>query len=888
MATLTLADLHWHAVRLRLRSQRSIGDATPVMKILAALLGRVPAGSPAEPRQPEIRRAFHVPGQAAHRLRLRASEAFPLTVLFFGGEENTPANWLADFARYLHATPWANFDLLETEAIEAHVGAELLAPAPAGVSHAELEFLSPLPFKRPAGTERTALDLDGFLGLLRQRVVSLFGAAPPVPECGGVHLLPWYWHYAETKQPSKSQPGEEYYNGCAGPLYFSGDLAAILPWLRLAEAIHAGGKKFLNPLGYCRLHLPARPYFDARLGQTSHWRAALERVRQAHDDWNGELAARQGVPLAPEEFCADLAVRLADPGFQPEPATAFDLPKHDGTRRVEKLPLPELVLHTGLLDWLAAPFDRTLAPAAMGYRRGRSVQKAVAAVRAALDAGYRYAVQADIEDFFPSMDLDRLEAQLDALLPPADIQLRGLLGKLLRTGYRLDGQLYPRSRGLAQGSPLSPLFANVYLQGFDAVLSALDARLVRYADDFVVLTRTRPEAERLLERARGELARLGLALAADKTAVHGVDEGFRFLGQPFGGAAADLFADLLAAPARKTVYVAEPYCYLARNGDALEVRREGRPLDVIPLRRVADILLLEPAVVSTALMQRCSALGIPLVIGGHGRVPPALVVPASRRHHAVAEAQALHYARLSATEKLVLAKAIAARKIENYKPLIEARYEAGHAQLLAELDTALDGIEQAADTRAVRGHEGHAAHLVQRALDGFIKVPEFHFQRRGRDEPDHMNGLFNFGYHLLFCRLNALVRGAGLNPYLGFLHDGDDDYESLVCDLEELFRAPVDRLLLSLVNLRVIRADDFHETPRGLRLQPVAVRRFLARFEALLHGDAGGLTLRQAMEAQVEALRRYVAEDQPLWFFRYKAPRRSPDEAPPEPPGEAP
>ncbi|MFM8442832.1 MAG: CRISPR-associated endonuclease Cas1 [Methylococcus sp.] len=145
------------------------------------------------------------------------------------------------------------------------------------------------------------------------------------------------------------------------------------------------------------------------------------------------------------------------------------------------------------------------------------------------------------------------------------------------------------------------------------------------------------------------------------------------------------------------------------------------------------------------------------------------------------------------------------------------------------------------------------------------------FQRRDRRSPDPMNGLFNFGYYLLFTRLNTLVRAAGLNPYLGFLHDGDDDYESLVCDIEELFRAPVDRLLLSLVNLRVIRAEDFRKTASGPRLRPDAVSRFLLHFEDMLHAVVGGVTLLGAMEAQVEAFRRYVTGEQPLWFYRYRS-----------------
>lgn len=866
-----LETLAWHRLRLTIAPRFHLGRETPALIVLNALAKSVKTGDDPDPEQPAIRRALRVPGVPVHRLRRRPGEPLDLEILFFGAEDAEVHAWVEAFSGYLAEHPKARFDLAGVPALCRHAGAELLA-VPADLPlHAELEFLSPLPFKRPKDAPRTHLTAEAFLAGLHRRMKSLFGLALSPPAAERAEMLSAYWEYLELRHASKSQPGHtQYFNGCVGSLYFRGELAPLLPWLRMAEAFHAGGSLALNGLGYCRLHLPGRPCFDERLGRAETWAPALERVQQSHDDWAAWFVAEQGVPFEPKRFCAGLASNLAADGWMPAPALAFSVPKQDGTRRLEKLPLAELVVHTGLLGLLRDPLDRLLEPAAQGFRPGRSVQTAVARVAELLRQGYRHAVQSDIEDFFPSVDLSRLAALLDRVLPPADVLLRRVILRLLHAPYVENGRLCPRTRGLAQGSPVSPLFANLYLDRFDEVLSAGDARLVRYADDFVILTRTREQAVALLERARGELAAIGLELGAEDTAIRDVEEGFRFLGQPFGGLAAEALAEIVAVPARKTVYVTEPGCFLGQNGDALEIRRNGQPVETIPLRRVADVAVLAPASFSSGLVRKCAGFGIPLVFTLESGYHIASLTPDSRRHHAIAQAQCLHYARLSPTERLVLAKAFATRKIENYKPLIAARYQAGHGELLADLDRAIAAIEEAADTDAIRGHEGHAARLIFGALDGFIKVPEFHFRRRRREEPDRMNSLFNFGYYLLFTRLNTLVRGAGLNPYLGFLHDGDDDYESLVCDIEELFRAPVDRLLLSLVNLKIIRPGDFRESSRGLRLQPEAARRFLLRFEEMLHSDVGGLSLLRAMEAQVEAFRRYVAEDRPLWFFQYR------------------
>jgi CRISPR-associated endonuclease Cas1 len=866
-----LERLAWHRLRLTVAPHFHLGQKTPALIVLNALAKSVKTGPDPNPERPAIRRALHVPREPIHRLRRRPGEALTLDVLFFGAADADVQTWADTFVHYLAEYPKAHFDLTAPPTLYRHTGAELAIALPETPPHAELEFLSPLPFKRSRDAPRTHLSLDGFLALLQRRIKNLFGLEPPLPALENCDMQSTYWEYLELHHASKSQPGQtQYYNGCVGSLYFRGDIGPLLPWLRLAEAVHAGGGLALNALGYCRLHLPARPHFDSRLTQAATWLPALERVQQAHDDWADWLVPQQGAPFEPRRFCAGLAGRLTEESWQPSPSQAYTVAKQDGTRRLEKLPLEELVVHTGLLGLLRGPLDRLLEPAAMGYRPGRSVQAALDRVRELLREDYRYAVQSDIEDFFPSVDLIRLGDLLDRVLPPADERLRRIVARILRAPFVENGRLCPRSGGLAQGSPLSPLFANLYLDRFDEAMSFGEAQLVRYADDFVILTRTREQAATLLDRARRELSALGLDLGESDTAIRDVEAGFRFLGQPFGGLAEDAPLEMLAVPARKTVYITEPGCFLGQNGDALEIRREGRPVEIIPLRRISNIAVLAPASFSSGLVRKCAGFGIPLIFTLETGYHIASFTPDSRRHHGVAEAQCLHYARLASTERLALAKAFATRKIENYKPLVAARYRAGHADLLAELDRAVAAIEDAADTETIRGHEGHAARLIFKALDGFIKAPEFRFRRRGRDEPDRMNGLFNFGYYLLFTRLNTLVRGAGLNPYLGFLHDGDDDYESLVCDIEELFRAPVDRMLLSLVNLRVIQAGDFRETPKGVRLQPAAARRFLLRFEEMLHADVGGLSLLRAMEAQVDAFRRYVAEGRPLWFFRYQ------------------
>lgn len=865
-----LPRLQWHRCELQLAPQRHIGRASHALVVLNALLKSVKVGTDPQPDLPRVKRTFRVPHRSAHRLYLPAGKPFTLQVSFFGATDADIDRWLQDFGHHLQSQPQAGFSLLGPPQVTRCHGQDLLPWTQATPDNAELELLSPMPFQRRPGSPRTGLDVEQLGQLLVRRLKSLFGLQARPPDSRKVRLTTAYWHYFEIHHASKSQPGStQYYNGCVGSLYLRGELDSWLPWLQLAQVLHVSGSVALNPLGYMRLHCPARPRLDKQLLDTATWVTRIHELQQDSDDWLDQMQEQFGAPLDAQLTATRVLTQIASPHWQPGPSQGFTVPKRSGIRKLEKLLPTERLTHAVLHSILNDPIDRQLAPAAYGFRRGRSTQTALRQVHELLQKGYRYAVESDIEDFFPSVDLDRLMQELDQLLPPADTLTRQLLHKLLRAPCQEGPRLTPRHKGLAQGSPLSPLLANLYLDRFDHHLSQSSGQLVRYADDFIILTRTRQEAEQLLQTAQTELAQVGLNLGMDKTAIVDIEHGFRFLGHPFGGQASDPALEVFAVPSRKSVYITEPGAWLGHNGDALEIRQQGQPIVTLPFRRISDIILLEPASLSTQLMRKCAQHEVPLVVTLGSGYQVATVAADNRRSFGIAEQQALHYARLSATERLIYAKAFASQKIANYKPLLRARYERGTHELLVQFDDILEAIENAPGVTEVRGHEGRAARLMFQRLNSFIQVPEFRFEKRLRDQPDRMNALFNFGYYLLFSRLNTLMRAAGLNPYLGFLHDGNDNYETLTCDVQELFRSAVDRLLVSVVNLKIIAPDDFRTTEQGLRLQGPATRRLVTRFEQMLHADLAGITLLRAMEAQVSALRKHLTEGQGMWYFQY-------------------
>ena len=166
-----------------------------------------------------------------------------------------------------------------------------------------------------------------------------------------------------------------------------------------------------------------------------------------------------------------------------------------------------------------------------GYRPGRSTASAAGRIEQLYNRGYRWVVDADIERYFDSICHFRMARDLLAIVPDPDLER--ILWKWLRGIIRGRGHDYALTRGVAQGSPLSPLLANLYLDPFDEWIADNGFHHVRYADDFVVLCRSERRANEALRAVRSHLGFRGLRLNRRKTRITHFDRGFRFLGYRF-------------------------------------------------------------------------------------------------------------------------------------------------------------------------------------------------------------------------------------------------------------------------------------------------------------------------------------------------------------------
>jgi group II intron reverse transcriptase/maturase len=186
------------------------------------------------------------------------------------------------------------------------------------------------------------------------------------------------------------------------------------------------------------------------------------------------------------------------------------------------------VCQQALLNRLEPIFEPVFDAASFGYRRGRSTKDAMRKVWKEINSGREWIVDADLKDFFGSVDHEKLLTLVSQRV--ADGRVLSLIEAMLKAGSYGKGRLFPTERGTPQGGVASPLLSNILLTPFDGEMRRKGYQLTRYADDWVVTCKTAAEARAAIEAAGRILNQLGVELHPQKTRIVHVQNGFEFLG----------------------------------------------------------------------------------------------------------------------------------------------------------------------------------------------------------------------------------------------------------------------------------------------------------------------------------------------------------------------
>lgn len=599
--------------------------------------------------------------------------------------------------------------------------------------------------------------------------------------------------------------------------------------------------------------------------------------------------------------------RALDGSYEPEPHTQLMLAPGTPKERWLSIPRPvDRALQRAVLHRLAPALDCMFETSAFAYRRGLNRDRAARAVGAAIDAGYRYGLRADFRRFFDSVDQSLLMTRFAAYVD--DERLCRLVEQWVRAGTADAG------RGLPTGAPISPLLSNLFLDRFDEEIEREGARLVRYADDFVILVRDPAQADHMFGRASELAEQLCLALNEKKLATVEVGREFTFLGFRFfwrrswhcspleapkpidkigwheGRAPEDEFGreaplpgELPGAIPRLGASVVAGFDVKhvsVREGALVFARGKGGPESSVTLEQVQDLTLAGAPTLTARVVDQLVRRRVPVLLSDAWGIEFSMLSPAADTGDADAVLGQVDLVR-DAERSLHVGKQLIAAKLHNHAAAAGAIDASGEGEeLAAELRGLAESCAGAHDASQLLGFEGAGA---ANWYAWFAERLPTHFDFPRRVAPhatDPINALLNLAQTILHRWVTWSVVQGGLSPALGVLHKPRSGHAALASDLQEPFRHLMDRAVLALAP--ELRRDDFidpAEAPGALRARPHVRQKLVAAIQTqlsksvLAQGEGEARSYADQIVAQTRSLRRHMVDPTaPFVSFRHTCP----------------
>ena len=236
-----------------------------------------------------------------------------------------------------------------------------------------------------------------------------------------------------------------------------------------------------------------------------------------------------------ESYLEELERALKSGEYRPQPIKRVEIAKGGGKMRPLGIPaVKDRIVQTAVKRVIEPIFEREFEEFSYGFRPGRSAKEALREVDELIREGFTQVVDADLESYFDSIAHERLMDEVAERI--SDGRVVELIRAFLKQDIIQGMKRWTPVGGTPQGAVLSPLLANIYLHPLDRRMKQQGYRMVRYADDFVVLCRSGEQAQAALSEVRAWTEQNGLGLNADKTHVgdcRQAGQGFEFLGYRF-------------------------------------------------------------------------------------------------------------------------------------------------------------------------------------------------------------------------------------------------------------------------------------------------------------------------------------------------------------------
>jgi len=707
---------------------------------------------------------------------------------------------------------------------------------------------------------------DSVINLIKQST----GVRYSRPECPNVKFNPeityWVDHRYAADNQKKSASGALFILSCEA-------INPIPRWawalIILGQYIGVGqGKAF--GLGLYQLVTTDGKVSAVRPGAAHALLHRFMSGNRIHRAWS-ESASKGKAPKALKQGdeqillpLRELAQQVVDFNYNTPELTQVTIEKPDGGERLLSVPpWQDRVLQRAVASGLSESFEYLWMEASYGYRKGHSRFNACDNINQLIAQGYNWVLESDIDSFFDTVDWLNLENRLRLLFPnePLVDQIMNWVKAPVRTE---DDQRINRTQGLPQGAPISPELANLLLDDFDADMHALDYKLVRFADDFVLLFKTREEAETALSEVHTSLIEHGFRLKPSKTRIVNAKQGFRYLGflfidgyaieisreyrkelkvlnEQFKQAPADnkyiKGLDNLSEPNPRPdksvagqmsgkleisernevgtlLIVAGDIAVLSCHQNKLQVSQHEEDT-LYSWHSLSSIMLVGPHQVTTPALRKAMAQHVPIhFVNRFGEYQgcSSSIEPGLSNQFWLLQTQCFQ----NQTVALECAKKVVLARLQGMRSLIKRR-DPNHSAI-HKYRRISDKISQCKAIDVLRGFEGEASKLYWQYWQECFKT-EWGFEgRKRRPPPDPINALLSLGYSFVYHLTDSINRSVGFYPWQGFYHQTHGNHKTLASDLMEPFRLIVERVVITLINRRQIKQDDFAITDNGCEM----------------------------------------------------------------------
>lgn len=602
---------------------------------------------------------------------------------------------------------------------------------------------------------------------------------------------------------------------------------------------------------YSLLPKPSNSYLDKILNINNLYEA-FEHIKN-----NSDFMGYDGVPMELFEYDFEESIdvysdKIINGTYKPSPLTGIIINKGNGKVRALAIPsIKDRILQRSVMQVINDTIEYLLEDNSFAYRKGYSRIGAARAINKYYNAGYKYILESDIESFFDNVNWEILESKLNIIFK--DELLINLIMQWVKCDVHYKGKLIKREKGIPQGSAISPLLANLYLDEFDEALND-NFKLVRYADDFVILCKSIQHAESALEDVKEALANLKLNVKESKTNIVSFDDGFNYLGYLFV----------------KSVIVEKKNSTTLINNDVVITESsipKGSWLTLVDFKNVKDIKNISNPIENN--IQNLNSICINLdkypvyvlnnseimvendtlvltnnydtkhetksynfkdinfivVIGYSKMTLPAIFkltennipiyfchpngqiklnIPIAKPNFSFWDRQYF----ISMDKKFILdfAKEIITAKINNHKVLTR---RSNYDYVNPNYEKLILKAEFANDTEQLLGFEGSSANLFFDFIENSVSDEWSFFGRRKNPPEDPINSLLSFGYTIIYNYISTFLIAEGFNPQIGLYHKSSNRYYPLACDLQEEFRFLIDSLVLYLVHRNMVSLKDF-------------------------------------------------------------------------------